>query len=130
MDIFSPEKDEQDFQNDVQDLKAQQEDLVRLLFQVSGEKEYIDKKEEFPVMIEKEIAKLEDLLRQQVNTRSSYRTIRNPAAQLTIESRNLTFDSVIGKGGFGVVWKGIFEGNTVVLINVGGYKKNFSWNVI
>ena len=117
--LFNQKDDDEDFKNDTIDLQNQQEDLIQLLFQVNGNQQQQENQEQMELEIKAEKDKLKLLILHQVNTRSTYKSIRSPTAHLTIENAQLTFDSVIGNGGFGVVWKGTFEGNTVSFIHLG-----------
>ena len=119
--LFNQACDDNDYYTDVEDLKLQQDDFLRIIFEVR----HSDLKQDMGQNIDQEKEKLNQLIENQTTQRNTYKSIRNPTAELKIENAQLTFLSVIGKGGFGVVWKGLFEGNTVILVELGGYKENF-----
>ena len=117
--VFNQEKDDEDFKADMEDLKSQQQEIISLIYQVSEKQDDLSDqvnsaKDDVIKKMQMEMAKLATLIKHQSEVRSSYRTKRSPAASLNIENAQLTFETVIGKGGFGVVWKGTFEGNTVI----------------
>ena len=116
--VFSKERDDQDFLADVNDLNVKQHELLKLLFEVSSQ-DHPDNA--IQPAVQQQVAKLDNMIKQQVNTRTNYSSLRSPAAELTIESSKLTFDTVIGKGGFGVVWKGTYEGHTVDYFDLGSH---------
>lgn len=58
---------------------------------------------------------LENLIKEQNEKRLSYRTKRAPDATLMIDESDLSFDEIIGRGGFGVVWKGRYKGEAVAI---------------
>ena len=123
-DLFSEDIDADDFTTDVRDLKSQQDSLFELLFQVA---ESSSNQESDVLKMKNEREKFDLLLKHQENIKNSYKTIRSPSAPLEISNAQLKFDAVIGKGGFGVVWKGRFQGTTVKNIDIGGYKKDISF---
>ena len=116
--LFSEEQDEMDFKEDLIDLKSQQQEIIEVLFEVVGRQRDLSnpedgKVDDIHVKLQKAKAQLDSLIDHQAKVRNSYRTMRSPGAELSIENTLITFDTIIGKGGFGVVWKGTFKGHTV-----------------
>ena len=116
--VFNQDKDDEDFKRDMDDLKSQQQEILALLYDVSEKQDGLSDqmnshKDDIIHKMQKEMEKLASLIKHQAASRSTYRTKRSPAA-LNIESGQLGFDEIIGKGGFGVVWKGTFQGHTVM----------------
>ena len=120
--LIDIEKDEIDFKNDIQDLDSQQDELLRIIFNVKEE----NGNENISSQLNQEKEKLKTLIDNQIKQRSTYKSIRNPTASLTIDHNDLKFLSVIGKGGFGVVWKGEYQGVIVTLFYLGCHQENIS----
>jgi predicted Ser/Thr protein kinase len=123
--LFEQEQDEQDFKNDVEDLKSQQQEILSALENISEQQNQISGqidqgKNQIIFQMQVEMLKLAELIKHQAAVRSTYVSKRSPTASLHIEYSQLSFDEVIGKGGFGVVWRGSYQGHSVAIKKISG----------